>query len=74
VILHAAFILLVLVGPIILWLIGSTILRAGRVIVGTRRTKRGRGPSDLAPREHSTTDELLAERRAEAAREDRGPE
>jgi hypothetical protein len=74
VILHAAFILLVLVGPIILWLVGSTILRAGRAIVGTRRTKRGRGLSGLAPRELSTTDELLAEHRAEAAREDRGPE
>jgi membrane glycosyltransferase len=41
---------------------------AGRVIVGTRRTKRGRRPSG-PPRELSMADELLAKRRAEAARE-----
>jgi hypothetical protein len=47
---------------------------AGHVIVLTRRIKRGRGPSGFPPREAPMTDELPAEHRAKAAREDRGPE
>jgi hypothetical protein len=49
------------------------VCQAGRVVVLTRRIKRVRGPSDPLSREVSTTDELLAKRRVEAAREGRGP-
>jgi hypothetical protein len=38
------------------------VYRSGRVIVDTRRTKRGRGLSGLPPRELLRLDELLAER------------
>jgi hypothetical protein len=44
---------------------------AGYAIVLTRRIKRGRGPSGFPPREAPMTDELPAEHRAKAAREDR---
>jgi hypothetical protein len=44
---------------------------ASEAIVLTRRIKRGRGPSGFPPREAPMTDELPAEHRAKAAREDR---
>jgi hypothetical protein len=44
---------------------------AGYAIVLTRRIKQGRGPSGFPPREAPMTDELPAEHRAKAAREDR---
>jgi hypothetical protein len=42
-----------------------------RFVVLTRRIKQGHGPSDFPPREAPMTDELPAEHRAKAAREDR---
>jgi hypothetical protein len=59
-------------GIVIATIMVSYLVR--ELVVGTRRTKRVRGPSDPLSREVSMTGELLAERRAEAAREDRGPE
>jgi hypothetical protein len=58
-------------GIVIATIMVSYLVR--ELVVFTRRIKQGRGPSG-PPREAPMTDELLAERRAEAAREDRGPE